>query len=67
MLYPLELHNEHVDKSTGDTITAQDIGHSENESVKSVRPSTRQVAINARHKINKLLENSALTLLFSVM
>ena len=42
-------------KYSGYTVS-QDARHSED---KSVRPPTRQGAINAIHKINKLLENSA--------
>ena len=52
MLYPLEIYDEQADKSLGDNITSQDAGHSENGSVKSVKPPTRQAAITARHKIN---------------
>ena len=44
----------------------QDAGHSEDKSVRSLKPPTRQAAINARHKINELLENNALTVLFSI-
>ena len=66
MLYPLELHDEKFDKSTGDIIISQDTGHSENESVKHP---TRQAAINARHKnkFNELLENNVLTVLFNII
>ena len=66
MLYPLELYDEQADKSSGDVIS-QDAGHSENGSVKSVQPPTRQAAITARQKINKFLENNALTVLFTIM
>ena len=34
--------------------------------MRSLKPPTRQAAINARHKINELLENNALTVLFSI-
>ena len=66
MLYPLELYDEQADKSSGDVIS-QDAGHSENGSVKSVKPPTRQAAITARQKINKFLENNILTVLFTIM
>ena len=66
MLYPLELYDEQADKSSGDVIS-QDAGHSENGSVKSVKPPTRQAAITVRQKINKFLENNALTVLFTIM
>lgn len=46
LIYPLELHDKQVDKSTGNTIIAQDAEHSENESVKSMRPPTRQLSSN---------------------
>ena len=54
------------DKSKGDIVISQDAGHSEDESVRSLKHCTRQAAINARHKINELLENNALIVLFSV-
>ena len=59
MLYPLELHDGQVDKSIGDNVIFQDAGHSEDKSVRCLRPPTREAAINARHKINELLENNA--------
>ena len=62
MLYPLELFDEHADKLSGDNIKSQDAGHSKNGSVK---PLTRYAAITMRHKINKLLENNALSALFT--
>ena len=69
MLYPLELNDGQVDqsicdKSKGDNVISQDVGHSEDKSVKPLKPPTRQATINARHKINKLLESNALTVLF---
>ena len=71
MLYPLELNDGEVDKSIGDkskgdNVISQDAGHSDDKSVRSLKPPTRQVAISARHKINELLENNALTVLFSI-
>ena len=71
MLYPLELNDGQVDKSIGDkskgdNVISQDAGHSEDKSVRSLKPPTRQAAINARHKINELLENNALTVLFNI-
>ena len=52
MLYPLELHDGQVDKSVSDNVIFQDAGHSEDKSMSALRPSIRQAAINARHKIN---------------
>ena len=71
ILYPLELNDGQVDKSIGekskgDNVISQDAGHSVDKSVRSLKPPTRQAAINARHKINELLENNALTVLFSI-
>ena len=71
MLYPLKFNDRQVsksigDKSKGDNDISQDAGHSEDKSVSSLKPPTRQAAINVRHKINKLLENNALTVLFSI-
>ena len=66
MLYPLELYDEPTDKSSGD-VTSRDAGHSENESVKSVKPPTQQAAITARQKINEFLENNVLTVLCTIM
>ena len=34
--------------------------------MKSLKLPTRQAAINARYKINELLENNTLTVLFSI-
>ena len=64
MLYPLELNDGQVDKSIGDksegdNVVSQDAGHSEDKSMRSLKPPTKPAAINARHKINKLLENNA--------
>ena len=66
MLYPLELYDEQTDISSGD-VTSQDAGHSENKSVKSMKLPTWQAVITARQKINKFLENNALTVLFTIM
>ena len=71
MLYTLELNDGLVDKSIGDkskgdSVISQDAGHSEDKSVRSLKLSNRQAVINARHKINELLENNALTVLFSI-
>ena len=71
VLYPLELNDGEVDKSIGDkskgdNVIPQDAGHSEDKSVISLKPPTRQAAITARHKINELLENNTLTVLFSI-
>ena len=54
------------DKSKGDNVISQDAGHFKDKSVRSLKPPTRQAAINARHKINEPLENNALTVLFSI-
>ena len=71
VLYPLELNdgqgdNSIGDKSVGNNVISQDAGHSEDKSVRSLRLPTRQAAINARHKINELWENNALTVLFTI-
>ena len=67
----MELNDGQVDKSIGekskdDNVISQDAGHSEDKSVRSLKPPTRQATVNARHKINELLENNALTVLFSI-
>ena len=46
ILYPLESHDEQADKSMGDSIISQDAGHSEDISVRSVRPPAIQTVIN---------------------
>ena len=68
MLYPLDgqVDKSIGDKSMDDNVISQDAGHSEDKSVGSLRSPNRQAAINARHKINELLENNALTALFSI-
>ena len=72
MLYPQELNDGQVDQSIGDkskgaNVISQDAEHSEDKSVRSLKPPTRQAAINARYNINELLANNALTVLFSII
>ena len=72
MLYPLELCDGQIDKSKGDkskgdSIKSQDAGHTESSAYDFVKTPTRQAAIMARHKINELLKDNALTVLFNYL
>ena len=62
--YLLELFDGQTDKSKGDNITSQDAGHIENNDF--VKTSNRQAVLIARGKINELVKNNTLTVLFTI-
>ena len=71
MLYPLELYDGQIDKlnetekSKGDDVRSQDAGHIKKND--SLKVPIRHAAFAARHKINELLENDALNMLFAAV
>ena len=77
MLYPLEVYDGQIDKSiesdkTKGDMESQDAGHTGNNTPPKIssdlsKAPTRQAAILARQRINELMENNAMNVLFNYL
>ena len=77
MLYPLEVYDGQIDKSiksdkTKGDMESQDAGYTENNTPTKIssnlsKAPTRQAAILARQRINELMENNAMNVLYNYL